>query len=115
MESLLHGSRSWLFLSFDAMADVVLLQTVHKCSQVFTAQRAYLIVRRHLFSTFRFVPKTILLLILLVFTLLKCVCLLPRSHNPISYVKMGNPRWPPRNREKLQMLVSLQPTKIKHV
>lgn len=26
---------------------------------------------------------------------------------------MGNPRWPPRNHEKLQMLVSLQPTKIK--
>ena len=34
-------------------------------------------------------------------------------HNPISYVKMGNPRWPLRNHEKLQMLVSLQPTKIK--
>ena len=29
VESLLHGSRSWL-LSCDAMTDVVLLQTVHK-------------------------------------------------------------------------------------
>ena len=26
---------------------------------------------------------------------------------------MGNPRWPQRNHEKVQMLVSLQPTKIK--